>query len=719
MSTDQALSIAGLAVRSGSFDILEDAVTTSGLGEALAAPDADFTVFAPTDEAFTTLAQDLGYLGDPKDADAVFSFLTDALGSLSPDGNPVTLLTDVLQYHVSPGAKTLSEVASQTEVATLLTEATVSPQGSTLADNDPDVPDPQLQTTDIQASNGIVHTIDRVLLPSDLPASAVPGPTGERSIADVVSASGNFDILTQAVGETGLAEALAAEDADLTVFAPTDKAFTTLAQNLGFQGNTNDDTAVFDFLTGALGDIAPDGDAIQLLTDVLQYHVSAGSKDLNAVAGLDQVTTLLGGATFAPDGTDLADNEPDLTNPTLINTDIQTDNGIVHAIDRVLLPSDLPGNADVLTITGTDSADQLTGRLDSETLRGRDGDDTLDGGDGADLMIGGPGADALRADTGDTLVTGVGADRIEIADPQGTITWADPGVNDTLILTGLELGQGHVGVENASLTSGESARLRFDLNGDGSFGDEEPLIVLDSLARADVRVESTGDGGTAIQLTGPDLPLTDLPVGDQINALYVTYFGRPGEPQGVQFWKESYADLLDQGREPLEALTQIAEDFRSSEEAISRFPVLDPAAAGQASASEVGSFVDAVYGHLFDRAPDDAGQQFWTGLIQDRVEDGQEIGSVLIDIAAAASDNGPNDPAGAANDATAVRNKVEVSEVFAEQLDQADADLGVDISVQQAADVLNSVGPTYRSFEDAVDQIGTLVNTGTDDGLMM
>jgi hypothetical protein len=187
----------------------------------------------------------------------------------------------------------------------------------------------------------------------------------------------------------------------------------------------------------------------------------------------------------------------------------------------------------------------------------------------------------------------------------------------------------------------------------------------------------------------------------------------------VQFWQDTYADLLDQGREPLEALTQIAENFRGSEEAISRFPVLDPATAGQASESEVSSFVDAVYDHLFDRAPEDAGWQFWTGLIQERIENGQEIGSVLIDIVAAASDNGPNDPASAIDDATAVRNKVEASDAFAEQLAQADAELGVDISVQQAADVLNSVGPTYGSFEQAIDQIGTLVNTGTDDGLMM
>jgi hypothetical protein len=187
----------------------------------------------------------------------------------------------------------------------------------------------------------------------------------------------------------------------------------------------------------------------------------------------------------------------------------------------------------------------------------------------------------------------------------------------------------------------------------------------------------------------------------------------------VQFWQDTYADLLDQGREPLEALTQIAENFRGSEEAVSRFPVLDPATAGQASESEVGSFVDAVYDHLFDRAPEDAGRQFWTGLIQERIENGQEIGSVLLDIVAAASDNGPNDRASAANDATAVRNKVEASDVFAEQLAEANAELVADVSVQQAADVLNNVGAPYSSFEQAVDQIGILVDTGTDAGLMM
>jgi len=81
-----------------------------------------------------------------------------------------------------------------------------------------------------------------------------------------------------------------------------------------------------------------------VLTNVLLYHISPGAKPLAEVAALNDVPTLLEGATFSPDGTTLVDNEPDLADPTLVDTDIGASNGIIHVIDRVLIPLDIPGN---------------------------------------------------------------------------------------------------------------------------------------------------------------------------------------------------------------------------------------------------------------------------------------------------------------------------------------------------------------------------------------
>ncbi len=164
-------TIADLVEHSHDFDILEKAITAAELGEALDDPNANLTVFAPTDDAFVHLAQGLGYQGDPHDEHAVFQAIAEALAGLSPDDDPIPLLTDVLLYHGSAGAKTAHEIAALDTVETLLEGATIHPDGRTLIDNEPDVRDPNITVPDVQASNGIVQVIDGVLIPVDIPGN--------------------------------------------------------------------------------------------------------------------------------------------------------------------------------------------------------------------------------------------------------------------------------------------------------------------------------------------------------------------------------------------------------------------------------------------------------------------------------------------------------------------------------------------------------------------
>lgn len=328
-------NIATTVTSSDDFNILALAVNAAGLGDALSAPEADLTVFAPTDAAFAALAQDLGSDVDPSDEEAVFGVIAAALTELG-GGDPIPLLTDILLYHVSPGAKSLADVATLENVPTLLDGATFSPVGTSLVDNEPDLTDPSLALTDVAASNGIIHVIDRVLIPLDIPGNTP-------SIVETVAASDDFNILALAVGAAGLGDALGAEDADLTVFAPTDAAFVKLAYDLGLDIDPSDEEGVFGAIAGALTELGG-GDPIPLLTDILLYHVSPGAKALTDVAALDDVPTLLDGATFSPNGTSLIDNEPDLNDPSLAATDVEASNGIIHVIDRVLIPLDIPGN---------------------------------------------------------------------------------------------------------------------------------------------------------------------------------------------------------------------------------------------------------------------------------------------------------------------------------------------------------------------------------------
>ena len=156
----------------GDFDILLQAVQAAGLADALNDPNADLTVFAPVDDAFVKLAQDLGFEGTSEEG--AFSAIVDKLTELG-EGDPIPLLKDILLYHVSPDEKSLEQIKNLETVETLLDGATISPDGNSLIDNDPDLEDPSFiaGATDIDASNGVVQGIDRVLVPLDIPGSTV------------------------------------------------------------------------------------------------------------------------------------------------------------------------------------------------------------------------------------------------------------------------------------------------------------------------------------------------------------------------------------------------------------------------------------------------------------------------------------------------------------------------------------------------------------------
>ena len=174
--TEATPSIAELVSQSGGefdtnsqdFDILFQALKAAGLTDALGAADADVTVFAPTDAAFVQLAQDLGLAGaNEADAfDAIVAQLTE-LGN----GDPLPALQDVLKYHVSAGAKTIEDLKTAGSIDTLLEGTTIQTDGETLTDADPNFMDPSFiaELSDIEASNGTVQGIDRVLIPLDLP----------------------------------------------------------------------------------------------------------------------------------------------------------------------------------------------------------------------------------------------------------------------------------------------------------------------------------------------------------------------------------------------------------------------------------------------------------------------------------------------------------------------------------------------------------------------
>ncbi len=434
----------GIATSDSNFSILVSAlqlidqkIPGSNLVATLNNPHVSLTVFAPTNAAFGALAKDIGFTGDPSDAAAVTTFIVQNV--------PVETLKAVVTYHVAGEPLTAANITAAGSVTTLQGGTIGAGELPTLTDNDPDLINPSLVATDIMADNGVLHVIDRVLIPVDLPTTNAP------TITEIVSASGtefdsnpaDFDILLKAVVTAGLADTLNSDNVDLTVFAPTDAAFVSLAQDLGFHGD--DEADAWGYLVDALT-VLGKGDPVPLLTTILTYHVSGQSLQASQVLGSDSIATLAG-PSLGVDGATLVDAEPDLANPNLIATDIQASNGIVHAIDGVLLPVDLLNTKGGELEIGDDGRDFIwTGRGDDfvnakagndyiflgrgddvalagdgrDYVSGGRGDDYIDGGAGRDFIKGGSGNDVIKGGTGnDVMLGGRGSDTFIFSEGDG------------------------------------------------------------------------------------------------------------------------------------------------------------------------------------------------------------------------------------------------------------------------------------------------------------
>jgi uncharacterized surface protein with fasciclin (FAS1) repeats len=283
-------TIVDIAVADGRFTTLVTALQAADLVETLSG-EGPFTVFAPTDDAFAALPEG-------------------TLDSLLADKEA---LTNVLLYHVVSGEVLAADVVNLDTADTVLGQPVdISVDGETVKVNEANV-----IITDIQASNGVIHVIDSVLIPpaggeAESSESSEGGEMGEeKTIVDIAVADGRFTTLVTALQAAGLVETLSGEG-PFTVFAPTDDAFAALPE-------------------GTLDSLLADKEA---LTNVLLYHVVSGEVLAADVVNLDTADTVLGQPVdISVDGETVKVNEANV-----IITDIQASNGVIHVIDSVLIP---------------------------------------------------------------------------------------------------------------------------------------------------------------------------------------------------------------------------------------------------------------------------------------------------------------------------------------------------------------------------------------------
>ena len=301
-------NIVEAAMATADLSLLVDALVQADAGLVdLLQTDGPFTVFAPTNQAFANL---LDALGDDYNSLADFDTAEEK-----------TLLADVLTYHVIAGAAAYSTDLSDGQmIETAQGESiTVSLDGGVFIQDTSDT-DAQVTAADIMTSNGVVHVIDKVILPEAIVNSLRP------NIVEAAMATADLSLLVDALvqADAGLVDLLQT-DGPFTVFAPTNQAFANLLDALG-----DDYNSLTDFDTA---------EEKALLADVLTYHVIAGaaaySTDLSdgqmiETAQGESITVSLDGGVFIQDTSD--------TDAQVTAADIMTSNGVVHVIDKVILP---------------------------------------------------------------------------------------------------------------------------------------------------------------------------------------------------------------------------------------------------------------------------------------------------------------------------------------------------------------------------------------------
>lgn len=270
-------NIVQTASENDDFTTLVQAITAANLDTILSNESKDFTVFAPTDEAFDKLDD---------------TFLTNLIE------NDTDNLTNILKYHVLSGEVMADDLSDGMRTETI--------QGKfidiSIEDESVYINEAMVTTTDIECSNGVIHVIDTVLRPKN-------------NIVETASEFNDFTLLVDAVVAAGLDTTLGDESMQYTVFAPTDEAFnelnTTYLNNLLNNDTTN-------------------------LTKILTYHVVPGvvystnlsdNMTIETVEGSEITIQIMDQSVYIDDA--------------MVNlADIECSNGVIHVINKVITPEE-------------------------------------------------------------------------------------------------------------------------------------------------------------------------------------------------------------------------------------------------------------------------------------------------------------------------------------------------------------------------------------------
>ena len=296
---NENLNLVETAEDYGNFSTLLSIVNDLGLTETLR--NSELTVLAPTDAAFEALPD--GLLDD----------LTDEQ------------LTEIISYHLIDGTIESSDIGETQEAVTLQGDMMyIQNNGSSVIVNGT----ASVALADLSASNGVLHGVNKVLLP-DAYGTVVDNAVKRYDLSTLVG------LLT----DRGLVSTLADTESNFTVFAPTNAAFSAIRSTLGvFTEEQVDSTLLYHVLDSAV-------QASQLSESQSVATLNDGQEILIEVA--DGVVTINGSATVQ-------------------TADVISTNGVIHIISAVLIPEglrDIQPPADSNPLVGEWSVDPTPGSL--------------------------------------------------------------------------------------------------------------------------------------------------------------------------------------------------------------------------------------------------------------------------------------------------------------------------------------------------------------------
>jgi transforming growth factor-beta-induced protein len=266
-----------VGVTSDNAKTLTTAVTAAGLTETLKGT-GPFTIFAPTDAAFAAIQSDVDNL-------------------LKPENK--SQLSKVLTCHVVSGKITAADLKDGQKLTTL----DGSKLNVSILNGKIMVGDANIMVKDVMASNGVVHMIDKVILPPKPPVKA-------KDIVGIASESAKT--LAAALTAAGLVETLQGTG-PFTVFAPTDAAFAAIQKDV-------------DLL------LKPENKA--KLSSILTYHVVSGKAMAADLKDGQELITVEGSKLKVS----IKNGKVMINGANVISADIPASNGVIHVIDKVVMP---------------------------------------------------------------------------------------------------------------------------------------------------------------------------------------------------------------------------------------------------------------------------------------------------------------------------------------------------------------------------------------------